>query len=193
MDVLSPLFHMVLRSLVVLFPLTVGWLAFRRLALSKSANAWIYAVICLFAAVTAAGVLPWTLGLTAINWPLTVLALMCPAIWVGAILFCDITRVQRYGADPLLTLARPALREPDAQPGPLVLKPSDAAKPVFRHVARKEPHHAKPKTARSAKTQSILKLARDIRGHPTSDRHRRKLLPPPEKAELPFLRGSHHV
>ena len=63
MDVLSPLFHMVLRSLVVLFPLTVGWLAFRRLALSKSANAWIYAVICLFAAVTAAGVLPWTLGL----------------------------------------------------------------------------------------------------------------------------------
>lgn len=191
MDVLSPLLHLVLRSLVVLFPLTVGWLAFRRLALSKSANAWIYAVICLFASVTAAGVLPWTLGLTAINWPLTILALTCPAIWVGAILFCDITRVKRYGADPLLALARSALGE--AEPGPLVLKPSDAAEPVFRHVARSDPRPSKPKAVRSAKTQTILKLARDIRGHPTSDRHRRKLLPPPEKAELPFLRGSHHV
>lgn len=193
MDVLSPLFHLVLRSLVVLFPLTVGWLAFRRLALSKSANAWIYAVICLFASVTAAGVLPWTLGLTAINWPMTGLALICPAIWVGAILFCDIARVQRYGADPLLTLARSAFGERPEQADPLLLRPSDAAKPVFRHVPRKQTRPAKSKGARSAKAQTILRLARDIRGHPTSDRHRRKLLPPPEKAELPFLRGSHRV
>ncbi len=190
MDVLSPLLHLVLRSLVVLFPLTVGWLAFRRLALSKTANAWIYAVICLLAAVTAAGVLPWTLGLTPINWPLIALAMACPAIWVGVILFCDISRVQRYGVDPLLALARSAAQKPSEKAEPLVLQPSHAVQPVFRHTAKPSPRATQPKPTRSTGTQTILKLARDIRGNPTSDRHRRKLLPPPEKAELPFLGRS---
>ena len=59
MDVVSPLIYLALKSLITLFPMTVVWLAFRRLALSKTDNAWIYAAMCIFAAVTSAGVLPW--------------------------------------------------------------------------------------------------------------------------------------
>ncbi len=129
MDVLSPLFHLVLRSLVVLFPLTVGWLAFRRVALSKSGNAWVYAAICLFAAVTTAGVLPWTLGITAINWFLTLLALVCPVLWIGVLLICDVSRSSRYGPDPLMSAARAIAHRSAPRLAPLVLK-----NPEFKKV-----------------------------------------------------------
>ena len=121
MNVFGPLLLVALKSLVVLFPLTVGWLAFRRLALSQSSNAWIYAAMCLFAAVTSAGILPWTLGLTGISWPLLALALVCPALWVGVILVCDVSRRPRYAPEPLTDAARLLLRRSQPKLAPLLL------------------------------------------------------------------------
>ncbi|MEM9426626.1 MAG: hypothetical protein AAGA06_07975 [Pseudomonadota bacterium] len=191
MDVLSPLFHLGLRSLVVLFPLTVGVLAFRRLALSKSANAWVYAAICLFAAVTAAGILPWTLGLTPIKWPLVTLALLSPGVWIVTICYFDVSRMRRYEPDPLIAVARVVADTIIAKPTlpPLVLQASDTPTPTFRHHKRPalQPE-ATPQ--RSLKTQSVLKAMRDIRGNRSSDQRRPKLLPPPERAELPFLKRT---
>ncbi len=192
MDVLGPLIHVVLRSLVVLFPLTVGWLAFRRLAHSKTSNAWIYAAICLFSAVAAAGVLPWTLGLTELNWFPVILALISPMIWICAIMACDLSRTPRYGRDPLVETARSMFAFPVPKPSPLVLR-----KPVTPETPTIEFKHQAPKPVRREKTREIghatktlLNLARDIRGNPTSDRHRPKLLPSPDSQEMPFLRKS---
>ena len=192
MDVLSPLMHVVLKSLVVLFPLTVGWLAFRRLAISKSSNAWIYAVICLFAAVTAAGVLPWTLGLTGLNWVLVLMALISPVLWLGIILICDVSRSHRYGGDPLIEAARSVVQRPAQKLTPLVLDDPvlpEAPKPVFRHRAPAPAPVEKPREVSPA-TRTLLSLARDIRGNPSSDRRRPKLLPPPVSTELTFLKGT---
>lgn len=194
MDVLSPLFHLGLRSLVVLFPLTVGVLAFRRLALSKSANAWVYAAICLFAAVTAAGVMPWTLGLTPIKWPLVILSMLCPGVWILTICYFDVSRMRRYGPDPLVSVARAVADTVIAKPTlpPLVLQASDTPTPTFRH--HKTPAAQIEETSqRSPKTQSVLKAMRDIRGNRSSDQRRPRLLPPPERAELPFLKKTRGV
>lgn len=190
MDVIGPLFHLALRSLVVLFPLTVGWLAFRRLALSKSGNAWIYAAVCLFAAVTTAGILPWTLGLTQLNWLLLMLALVSPAIWIGIVLLCDMSRTNRYGGDPFVDAARSVASDAPRKLAPLLLdRPlePESPVPVFRH--RKVVRAPKEREIGQA-TRTILALARDIRGNATSERRRPKLLPAPEKKELPFLRES---
>lgn len=190
MDVLGPLMHVVLKSLVVLFPLTVGWLAFRRLALSKSSNAWMYAVVCLFAAVTAAGVLPWALGLTGLNWVLVLMALISPVLWLGIILICDMSRTHRYGGDPLIEAARSVARRPAPKLKPLVLDDPvmpDAPKPVFRHRAPSRMPFEKRREFGQT-TRTILNLARDIRDNSTSDRRRPKLLPPPKNTELSFLK-----
>lgn len=194
MDVLSPFLHVLLRSIVVLFPMTVGLLAFRRLALSRSANAWIYAVMCLFAAVTTAGVLPWTLGLTSLSWPLIFMALTCPMMWVAVIMLCDISRTHRYGPDPMLKIFSLLPLQNDEKDRYSSL--SDEAKrkiepqsPVFKHrdVCRSQ---ITTPSQRSKTTNTLLSLARDIRGNSNSDRRRPKLLPPPETKDLPFLSRS---
>ncbi len=194
MDVLGPLMHVVLRSLVVLFPLTVGWLAFRRLAHSKTSNAWIYAIVCLFSAVTAASVLPWTLGLTSLSWVPVIMALTSPMIWICVIMICDLSRNHRYGSDPLLETARAMVSRPVVKPVPLLLEkpvPADAPALEFRHRAPKPlPVKAKAAPEIGPATRTLLSLARDIRGNPNSDRHRPKLLPSPEGSDMPFLRGS---
>ncbi|MEM6385650.1 MAG: hypothetical protein AAF718_05375 [Pseudomonadota bacterium] len=189
MDVVSPFFHLVVKSLVVLFPLTVGWLAFRRLALSKSANAWIYAGVCLFSAVTAAGILPWGLGLTSLNWVLLFLALFCPVIWIAAVFVCDMSRVSHYHPDPLFTTARTVAHKTAPKLSPLILgKPEPEEKQilVFRH--RPKPKLEPVRPSRSKATKTILKLARDIRGNASSERRRTKLLPAPKTNALPFIR-----
>ncbi|MEM7719761.1 MAG: hypothetical protein AAF222_11215 [Pseudomonadota bacterium] len=174
------------------FPLTVCWLAFRRLALSKSDNAWIYAGVCLLSAVIAAAALPWMLGLTSISWPIIMLALLSPALWIAAILVCDVSRERRYGHDPLFQTARTIGQKSVTKLSPLLLGPSDRMpeeEPVFRH--RNKPVRTKaPKPSRSKATRALLSLTRDIRDNATSERRRRKLLPPPEPAQLPFLQSS---
>lgn len=193
MDVLSPILHVLLRSIVVLFPLTVGLLAFRRLALSKSANVFIYAVMCLFAAVTAAGVLPWTLGLTPINWLLALMALACPMMWVGVILFCDLSRTYRYGPDPILKLAGLFNRQTKDRYSTLALEADKRVmtpSPIFRHKTSDQQSYPKV-NRRSNSTKTLLALARDIRGNSSSDRRRPKLIAAPRTNELPFVRHSH--
>ena len=183
MDVFGPFILVLVRSMVILFPLTVGWLAFRRLALSKSSNAWYYAVVFLFSAVSAAVVLPWTLGMTTLNWMLVLLALASPAVWIGIILLCDGSRPRRYGGDLLADAAHSVPKL-----APLLLDKPVAPKepaPVFRHRARKDIKDKAPEFGQT--TRTILKLARDIRGNRTSERRRPKLLPPPDARELSFL------
>jgi hypothetical protein len=190
MDVFNPFLQVLLRSAVVLFPMTVGLLAFRRLALSKSSNAWIYAMMCLFAAVTAAGVLPWTLGLTSLNWLLTLMAFACPAMWIGVILACDLSRTHRYGPDPVLRLVRLFQPKTEDRFSKLSL---DATRKVtrqpvvFKHETKRRKIAARP---RSQSTTTLLSLARDIRGNTSSDRRRPKLLPAPDTDDLPFLSRS---
>lgn len=192
MDVLSPLFQLLFRALVVVLPLTIGWLAFRRLMLSRSANAWIYATTCLLTAVTTAGLLPWTLGLAGGNWLFFLLSAMSPPIWMGVIMICDpISQPSVYDtkADPREETAKVhRLR-------PLVLEKPDwpeAPVPVFRHMkpAANTPNSPSPGKESAAKT--LLSVARDMRGNSTSDSRRPRLLPPPERVlrDLPFLHRS---
>lgn len=196
MDILGPLFLLLFRSFVVLLPLTIGWLAFRRLALSKSGNAWIYAVTCLFAVVTAAGLLPWALGLKQAGWVFFILAAFCPAIWIGVVTICDMSRRTIYGHDPVKdAVVTFTSRQKSA---PLVLENPElpgAPIPVFRHRSPengdvkfvREPLPAKvPETA---KPRSLLAIAREMRGKDSSDDRRPKMLPPPEIKSLPFLKS----
>ena len=186
MDVLSPLIELLVRSVVVLLPLTVGWLAFRRLAMSKSGNAWIYAVTCLLAAVTVAGTLPWALGLTASNWVFVALSLFCPLVWFGVVLLCDTARRGEYGPDPIVDGLR-GTRKPK-KPAPLVLdSPIEEPRPVFRH-SRPQPNIPMATSKPAPTTRTLMTIAREIRGGQTSDRRRPKLLPPPKKREMPFIR-----
>lgn len=189
MDILSPFLHLAVKSLVILFPLTVSWLAFRRLALSKSTNAWIYASICLFAVTAAAGVLPWSLGLSDLNIPLLLMALAAPTLWVATLFICDLSRVSRYGPDPLFATARSVAEKAAPNLTPLLLgEDMRTAKeaPVFRHQPKPVPVLSEL-PERSAATKTLLALARDIRGNTSSERRRPKLLPAPETRELPFV------
>ena len=189
MDVLSPLLEYLLRSALVLLPLTVGWLAFRRLALSKSANAWIYAVTCLLAAVTTAGTLPWALGLTAANWIFLALALFSPAVWFGVLMMCDVPRRSVYGPDPVAGTILGLM--PARKPEPLVLDEPVEETPVFRHS--KPQSNIPMATSKPAPTtRTLMTIARDIRGGRTSERRRPKLLPKPDTGgDYPFLnRGN---
>ncbi|MEL7151084.1 MAG: hypothetical protein AAGK71_10135 [Pseudomonadota bacterium] len=195
MDVLGPVLHIVVRSLVILFPLTVGMLAFRRLALSKSDNAWTYAGICLLCAVATAGVLPWGLGITALNIPLLLLALACPVLWIATLFVFDMSRVTRYGADPLAATARSLAGRAAPKLAPLLLGEADqvtSKAPVFRH--RPKPQTTPdPVPVRSVATTTLLSLARDIRNNATSERRRPKLLPPPEDGKLAFVRDRRNA
>lgn len=188
MDVLSPLLEYLLRSALVLLPLTVGWLAFRRLALSKSGNAWIYAVTCLLAAVTTAGTLPWALGLTSANWIFVALALFSPALWFGVVVLCDLTRRRSYGPDPVTGTILGLM--PARTPEPLVLESPVEETPVFRH-SRPQPTIPMASSKPAPTTRSLTAIAREIRGGRTSERRRPKLLPKPEGGgDYPFLNRS---
>ena len=192
MDVLGPLFALLFRSFVVLLPLTIGWLAFRRLALSRSSNAWIYAITCLFAAITTAGLMPWALGMMQASWVFFVLAAFCPAIWIGVVTVCDMSRRTFYGPDPsedvVLTFTS------RQKPTPLVLENPElpgAAIPVFRHrspESGKVTYVAEPLPAKvdaEPAKRSLLAIAREMRGKESSDDRRPKLLPSPEMRALP--------
>ena len=133
MDVLSPLFQLLFRALVVVLPLTVGWLAFRRLMLSRTANAWIYAITCLFAAVTAAGLLPWTMGVAEGNGVLFFFSALSPAIWMSVIMICD----PIGGSSIYETRDAPQPQRAQDNVVPLILERPDwpdAPTPVFRHL-----------------------------------------------------------
>lgn len=196
MELVVPFTHMALKSLITLFPLTVVLLAFRRLALSKTDNSWIYAGMCFFAAVTSAGILPWALGIADLNWVLLGLALLSPVAWIAVVLICDITRSSGYVPDALVESALKFAAESSRKIAPLVLRDQEmieeprAPLPVFVHKSKSKAIPPAPKPAQSQKTQYILSLARDIRGNVSSENRRTKLLPAPETRPMAVLKDS---
>lgn len=194
MDALTLVLQLAFRSFVVLLPILIGWLAFRRLTRSKSSNAWIYAVSCLFAAVTTAGLLPWAVGLTATSWIFFVFAAFCPAIWFGVTTICDVSRRTAYDADmenPLTVLFKARRKKPD----PLLL--SDPVKespvPVFSHsnpANTDAPTVVADDTAEPIGEKSVLEVARAMRRNKSSEDRRPKMLPAPLVRELPFIKTS---
>ena len=202
MDILSLLLQHIFRAIVVVLPLTVGWLAFRRLMLSRSANAWIYAIVCLFAAVTSASLIPWTLGLGSGNWLIFLFSAISPAIWMTVIMICDANHHRthyEFGPDPDVTFvatpkaaAAPEIDENRTSERPLILEEPDwpeAPVAVFRHVGEPANTHHAPRQARDEGTDSILSIARDMRGNSNSDARRPRMLPSPDRLDdtLPFL------
>ncbi len=194
MDVLSPLLQLLLRAVIIVLPLSTGWLALRRLLLSRSTNAWVYAVTCLFAAITVAGLMPWALGLDRVSWVFFLFAAFSPAIWVGVILLCDI----HHGGAPYDAGTTPEdapVFTTNQRPAPLILENPDwpgAPMPVFRHAGEKGGTRpaSMPRRARQQEpAKSLMSVAREMRGNVNSEGRRPKLLPPPRNDfDLPFLK-----
>ena len=169
-----------------------GGLSFRRLALSKSANAWIYAATGLFAAFSAAGIAPWALGLGEMRWPFLLFAGICPPLWVAVVMICGADRTDGYD----LPDAPDATENPVKAP-PLVLDGPewpDAPRAVFRHTESVTIANNNTGPA-STSLSRLLMVARDMRGNPSSQpRRERVLLPHPDRMselpDLPFLRSG---
>ena len=179
------------KSLVVLVPLSVAILAFRRLSISKSANAWLYAATGLFGTLTTLGLLPWILLAGSSHPVFFVFAAMTPAVWYGVVTLCNSTSSTVYGTeieDALGRLASRARRENRSEP--LILEEPhwpDAPVPVFRHSGHGHETEipSKPTSAiarASEATRTIVDIARMMRGNPSSERRRIKLLSPPRRS-----------
>jgi len=204
MDILSLLLQLVFRAIVVVLPLTVAWLAFRRLMLSQTSNAWLYAIVCIFSAVTSAGLIPWTLGLGSGNWLIFLFSAISPALWMTVILICDPNRhLSHYDfrseTDPDVTFVAapkvPASSNVSAEPQstrPLILEKPDwpeAPVPIFRHVTRTVNTGVTARDKIDDTAETLLSVARDMRGNSNSDARRPRMLPKPESFDerLPFL------
>lgn len=205
MDVLTLLLQLFLASFVVLLPIVVGGLAFRRLTKSTTSNAWIYAVTCLFAAITTAELLPWAFGLSPTSWVFFVLAAFCPAVWLGVITICDASRKGSYDVD-FGDASKILFKSRNAAPAPLILNNPvrDVPIPVFTHkgpantdspalrpvTALKEHLTGKiPEKPVSIGEKSVLDVAREMRRNKSSQERRPKLLPSPSMHELPFIKS----
>ena len=213
METLTFLLNLAFRSFIVLLPIVVGGLAFRRLALSTSSNAWIYAVTCLFAAVTTAGLLPWVVGMGASNWIFFVLAAFCPGLWFAVTLICDVSRKSSYSSDldDFSTILFKAKQK--TPPAPLVLNDPVVNPPVaiFSHYKRAKapapkktplvlqtvadtPADKGEKTVKNVAPEksekSVLQVAREMRRNASSEDRRTKLLPAPSVKELPFIKST---
>lgn len=195
MDVLSPLFLLLFRALFVVLPLTVAWLAFRRVMRSRTSNAWVYAATCLLTSVLTAAMLPWTLGLGSANSLVLILALFSPALWIGVIMICDpLDMTSKYDpTDVDDAVDTPTFRARSVPQKPLILeKPDwpDAPAPIFRHNAADAKLSSVPIVEEPRK--SLLSIAKGMRGNSNSDRRRPKLLPSPTRYgdDLSFLPRS---
>jgi hypothetical protein len=200
---LGLLFVFLVKLGLMILPLTVFFLAGRRLLLSRSANAWLYAAAALIAWVTALGLTPWTLGFGATHPVFFVFAAMTPALWYAVASLCNASHHMRYDSDLERTFLRLAsMLRPAARRDPLVLEGADwpdAPKPVFRHSRPgfapdlAGPGAISPPTQRhraSEATARLIEITRTMRRNRTSEDRRIKLLPPPERsgsANLPFL------
>lgn len=204
MDALTLVIQLLLRSAVLLLPVAVAMLAFRRLALSESANAWLYAGTAMIACITAAGLAPWAIGGAPGYWIFFLLAPLCPALWLGVVIICDLDRSHEYDSDP-------SSPRHDTMPSPLILENPEwpqSPVPVFRHRGGETRKHSEKTpvfVASQRNTQSniqpqrvstVLDIARSMRGN-VSSQHRRepRQLPAPgaqspaQIAEnLPFLK-----
>lgn len=204
MDAFALLINLVAKTFFLGLPLGVAWLALRRLMMSKTLNAWIYAGVGLFAASTAAGLAPWALGFQPLAWIFLIFAFLCPPLWLATVVLCGMGRMSGYDAEAIEEPAAFEREAPKEKLAPLVLeepilpepeRTERAPKPVFKT------HRSALRTARdlaSARLKSepddchVLEVARSMRGNPnTSKRRMRPLLPPPhamsDLPNLPFL------
>ena len=214
MDALTLLLQLFFTSFVILLPIVVGGLAFRRLTKSKTSNAWVYAVTCLFATVTTAGLLPWALGLNASSWFFFVLAAFCPAMWFAITTICDVSRKGSYDVDfaDMPTVLFKTQQKTAASVAPLVLNNPvvDTPAPIFSHrgpTANIDAPSRKPVLVKGETQEigavdvietappvigkkSVLDVAREMRRNKSSEERRPKLLPSPTVQELPFIKSS---
>ena len=195
MDALTLILQLAFRSLVILLPVLIGWLAFRRLTKSRSSNAWIYAVSCLFAAVTTAGLLPWAVGLSASSWVFFVFAAFCPAIWFGVTTICDVSRHTTYDVeleDPLSVLFKAHRRKPN----PLLLVEPLGDAPAVQEFSRTTlantdaPAIVAVEKPEPIKERSVLEVARAMRRNKSSEDRRPKMLAAPLVKEIPYIKSS---
>ncbi len=205
MDALSLLIELLAKTAFLAMPTGVAWLAFRRLSLSQTTNAWIYAAMGLFAAFSATGLAPWALGFGSASWAFYVIALLCVPLWVAIVVILGIERPGDYehfadddSFEPEDRVV-PFRQRPDYSEPLLLQKPywPDTPNPLFRHRSRVQNAPANSNALVPVKmgTRPILQIARDMRGNTSTDERRLPvLLPPPEKMsalpDLPFLRRS---
>lgn len=204
MDALTLVFQLLLRSAILLLPVAVAMLAFRRLAMSESANAWLYAGMAMIACITAAGLAPWAVGSATGHWIFFLLAPLCPALWLGVVIICDLERSHLYDSAP-------SAPRHDTRRTTLILENPEwpqAPVPVFRHRGGEPRKHSEQTPVFVASSRSshgniqpepaptVLDIARSMRGN-VSSQHRRepRQLPAPgapgtaQIAEnLPFLK-----
>ncbi|QMU57770.1 MAG: hypothetical protein GKR98_05905 [Boseongicola sp.] len=203
MNAVTLLIQIVLKTILLSVPFATAWLSFRRLALSRSANGWLYAASGLFAAFTTAGLAPWAFGFAPFNWLFIVFALICPVLWLGIVVVCGLDRTFEYDArvaedDEVIDEPVLSFRSAHAPKPPLILeKPEwpDAPKLLFRHGGHKANAANDQNTPSAIDYRGVLAVARDMRGRENSENRRlRPLLPPPDAMsdlkDLPFLRPS---
>ena len=200
MDVVTTIIQIGIRSLFVLSPVAVAGLAYRRLALSRSGNAWIYACIALTATLTAIALLPWAVGVGQISWLPALLSLLCPFVWVGVVLICDAAQgTKNYDSfenDQTETPGAVFMRHIHAPKthDPLMLeRPEwpDAPEAVF---IRRETPQTKiiVPTDPVPSVRDVISIVREMRGNASSEPRRPRLLPPPGGSlslkDMPFIR-----
>lgn len=178
---------LILRAAIVAVPVAIGLLALRRLFLSETLNAWVYALMVGYSAFSVTGLLPWALGFTGISPVFVLAALAAAPIWIAIVVVCGLGRRDHYDLDDLIEVDETESPNPLVLTNPILPPAADIADPVpvFRHHRRIE---SAPKSNADA---GVLSVARAMRGRASSEARRvRKLLPPPspEAPDLPFLR-----
>lgn len=170
------------RVFVLVPPLAVAYLAIRRLMLSRSKNAWLYAITAVIALVVIAGLAPWVFAADTTEPRLIAAALALPPLWLAIVLYAGPGKGRPY--DPDQVAREPEHRQPLLLSDPIT---SSVTPPVFRH---RKARHILPEYAPPDMSGSVLAAARGMRGHATSDRRRPKALPPPPPSlDVPFLKS----
>lgn len=198
MSAAAVLIQMIAKTFFFALPACVGWLAFRRLVMSETSNAWIYASVGMFAAFSAAGLAPWVFGFQSLNWIFLVAAFLCPPIWLATIIICGMGRASAYDVDaeaeienvrppkpPVLVLEEPIFPKLESEPSPVVFK-------SHRQVLKTARKAVSKKVMALDVDRNVLEVARAMRGNESTNKRReRPLLPPPhamsDLPNLPFL------
>lgn len=175
------LMDLIVRAIFLSMPVAVGVLAFRRMLMSQTVNVWLYALTVGYTAFVAMGLMPWAMGLHPVSAVFVILAVICPAIWLGIVVACGLGRQAPYDViEEAVDVPEPAPAAPLLLTNPVLPEPV----PIFRH------HRRKVEIAKITATD-VVDVARAMRGRASSEARRvRKLLPPPspEARDLPFLR-----
>ena len=198
MDAAALLLHLVAKTFFLGLPLAVAWLAFRRLTLSNSINAWIYAGMGLLAVSTAAGLAPWAFGFQQVSWVFLILAFLCPPLWLATVIVCGMNRVSGYDTPEAAPESSVPASQNTPRLAPLLLEQPIlpvSKSPVFRthrSILRNARDMAGARIKSEPEDRSVLDVARSMRGNAnTSKRRLRPLLPPPhamsDLPNLPFL------